>query len=82
MTQIICPKTKPKKIYVDEEFLMSKIAKRMITRNLSKTPKNGGKEFVQKPTKNKIKKKQKNIKYGIHDPCRRRKYRICTNARI
>jgi hypothetical protein len=38
MTQIICPKTQPKKYNDDKEFLMSKIAKRMITRNLSKTP--------------------------------------------
>jgi hypothetical protein len=39
MTQIICPKKQPKKDYDDKEFLMFKIAKRMITRNLSKTPK-------------------------------------------
>jgi hypothetical protein len=39
MTQIICPKTQPNKNNDDEDFLMYKIAKRMITRNLSKTPK-------------------------------------------
>jgi hypothetical protein len=64
MTQIICPKTQPNKNNDDEEFLMYKIAKRMITRNFIQNPKTMMAKNLSKNQPKINKKKQKNIKYG------------------